>query len=128
MAFTQTVVPELAELQNYLGGVAKNIADKVYGPQGPAWGTRFGDLEELAVQVGQAVSAELLGQALRRQAAEAVPKEDDACPTCRGPLDRGDPQPRAVATRVGAAQWDEPTRTCRRCRRDFFPSVEAAGD
>lgn len=76
MAFQKTAAAPLAELQNLMNGVAKNIVDKVYGPDGPAWGSRFSDLEEVAVQVGQAVARRMLDQALQRQAAAAVPAAD----------------------------------------------------
>ena len=45
-----------AELENLLQGVAKQLIHRVYGPEGMPWGTKFADLEELAVQLGQAVS------------------------------------------------------------------------
>jgi hypothetical protein len=128
MAFEKTAAPPLAELQNLINGVAKNIVDKVYGPQGPVWGTQFSDLEEVAVQVGRAISQQMLDQALQRQSAEAAPVEDQVCPTCQGPLKEGEPEPRIVKTRVGDAEWKEPSTTCPRCRRAFFPSIEASGD
>jgi hypothetical protein len=128
MAFKKTAAPPMAELENLINGVAKNIVDKVYGPQGPVWGTQFSDLEEVAVQVGRAISRQMLDQALQRQAAEAAPVEEQVCPTCQGPLKEGDPEPRIVQTRVGDAQWKEPSTTCPRCRRAFFPAVEAPGD
>ena len=105
MAFKKAVSPSVAELQNLLDGVAKNIVDRVYGPQGPVWGTQFSDLEEMAVQVGQKVSQRIIDQALQRQATEAVLAEDQVCPKCQGPLIPGDPEPRIVQTRVGDAEW-----------------------
>jgi hypothetical protein len=128
MASKKTVKPQVAEMQNLINGVAKNFVDKVYGPQGPAWGTQFNDLEELAVQIGQAVSRQMLDQALQRQAAEPVPAEDQVCSSCGQPVASGDPEPRIVTTRAGTAQWQEPQGYCPRCRRSFFPSVQAAGD
>jgi hypothetical protein len=128
MAFKKSPPPPVAELQNLLNGVAKNVVEKLYGPKGPVWGTRFSDLEEAAVQAGEALSRQILDQALQRQSAEAAPVEDQVCPECRGPLKEGEPFPRVVQTRVGATEWTEPCTTCRRCRRDFFPSVEATGN
>ena len=117
MAFKRTSSPPVAELQNLLNGVAKNIVDRVYGLHGPAWGTQFSDLEELAVQVGQRVSQQILDQALQRQAAEPVLEEDRVCPTCQRPLKPGDPEPRIVQTRVGDAEWKEPSAARHSCRR-----------
>jgi hypothetical protein len=123
---TKVAIP--AEVRAVIAAAAKNLATHLYGPEGPAWGTSFVDLEELAVQVGQAVSTQLLDQALQRQASQPVPDPDTACPRCRGRLEQVDPEPRVVATRAGDTSWREPHRYCRRCRRSFFPSVEAAGD
>ena len=37
-----------AELQDLLQGVAKHLLERVYGPDGMPWGTKFSELEELA--------------------------------------------------------------------------------
>jgi hypothetical protein len=128
MATKKKVAPGVVELQNVIHGVAKNFIEKVYGPQGPAWGTQFSDIEELAVQVGQAVSQQMVDQALQRQAAERVPAADQVCPGCGQRGQAAEPEPRVVTTRAGEAHWQEPHCYCPRCRRSFFPSVEAAGD
>lgn len=123
--------PEVAAHQAYLVGVAKNLADKLYGPNGPPHGTQFLDLEELVVQLGGVISRELLNQTLVRQAAAPdvdTSDEGELCPTCREPAARGKPEPRTVTTRVGDAEWNEPQRHCCRCRRSFFPSVAKLGD
>jgi ribosomal protein S27AE len=128
MATKKNPPPQVAELQNVIHGVAKNFVEKVYGPHGPAWGTQFSDIEELAVQIGRSVSRQMVDQALRRQAAEPVPAEDQVCPSCGKPVGLAGHEPRIVATRVGDAEWNEPLASCRRCRRAFFPSIETAGD
>ena len=117
-----------AELENLLQGVAKQLIHRVYGPEGMPWGTKFADLEELAVQLGQAVSASMIDQALARQAT-AVPVDADSCSACGAALDpAGGLETRAVATQVGTAQWEEPKRYCPHCRAAFFPSVPGVGD
>lgn len=128
MAAKPIATKQVDELRPLIHGVAKNFMERVYGPQGPAWGTQFSDLEELAVQIGQAVSQQMLDQALQRQAALPVPAEDRLCPACRQPAACGDPEPRIVTTRAGEAQWQEPQSYCPRCRRSFFPSVQATGN
>jgi hypothetical protein len=100
MAFKRTAAPPMSELQNLINGVAKNIVDKMYGALGPVWGTQFSELEEVAVQVGRALSRQMLDQALQRQAAEAAPVEEQVCPTCQGPLKEGDPEPRMYSARL----------------------------
>jgi hypothetical protein len=127
MATIDLVSPELAEVKPYVQGVGKYLVDRLYGPHGPEWGTSFADLEELAVQIGQAIAQQLIQQSLQRQSVESMPTADEICPTCERPGERRDPQPRSVTTRVGDAHWDEPARFCTRCRRAFFPSVETFG-
>lgn len=117
-----------AELENLLQGVAKQLIHRVYGPDGMPWGTKFADLEELSVQLGQAISESMIDQALARQA-DAVPADADSCSACGSALDpAGGIEPRAVATQVGTARWDEPKRYCTKCRAAFFPSVPGVGD
>jgi hypothetical protein len=123
--------PEVATQQPYLEGVAKYLADKLYGPNGPPRDTKFLDLEELAVQLGNAISQELLNRTLARQAAapDIDPSDEgELCPTCHEPGAQVKPEPRTVTTRVGDAEWNEPQRHCPRCRRSFFPSVPKLGD
>ena len=127
MAAKPIATKQVDELRHLIEGVAKNFADRVYGPQGPEWGTQFADIEELAVQIGQAVSRQMCDQALQRQAAQPVPAAEQVCPSCGRPGEAAEPEPRIVMTRAGDAQWQEPHHHCPRCRRSFFPSVEAAG-
>ena len=82
MAAKPIATKQVAELRHLIEGVAKNFAERVYGPQGPEWGTQFVDIEELAVQIGQAVSRQMCDQALQRQAAQPVPEADQVCPSC----------------------------------------------
>jgi hypothetical protein len=117
-----------AELENLLQGVAKQLIHRIYGPDGMPWGTKFADLEELAVQLGQAVSESMIEQALERQAT-SVPVGASLCSPCGTTLDAaGDTEPRAVTTQVGTARWEEPKRHCPKCRAAFFPSVPGVGD
>ena len=118
----------VVDQQTLIQGVAKYFLEKVHGPDGMPWGTKFADLEELSVQIGQAMSRSMIDQPLVRQA-QSVPSEAETCSGCGGrvePLENT--EPRAVLTRVGAAHWDEPKRYCPKCRAAFFPSDPIAGD
>ena len=127
MATNADPTAQAAALNPTVQAAAKNLLLHLYGEAGPPWGTSFADLEELAVQLGQTLSTELLRQGLARQA-QTPPPRADACPTCGGPLDPAEPEPRTVTTRAGEVGWQEPQRYCGRCRKAFFPSVPSSGD
>jgi hypothetical protein len=115
------------DLRPVLQAAAKNLLHHLYGPEGPPWGTSFADLEELAVQISHTLGSEVLRQALRRQADRPVPEPSRLCPTCGRPTQDKDPEPRSVRTRIGTADWQEPSSHCEHCRRSFFPSEQEPG-
>jgi hypothetical protein len=120
-------LPALLELVRLsLQGTAKNAVHKFWGPDGPPWGTSFAELEQLALQLGQVVSREVLLQALQAQAA-AAPEKALLCPVCGQPTTPADPEPHLAKTDVGEVTWSEPARTCQHCRKAFFPSVQEPG-
>jgi len=123
---TTAVDKELA----YVKGVAKSLVDRLYGPAGPAWGTRFTELEETVAAIRKILTEEMLQQALSRQAAQTDrPAEYTVCPDCGRPARSTDPpEKRRLETDSGAAVWDEPKTHCQKCRRDFFPSKQEPGD
>lgn len=116
-----------AELRPVIAAAAKNLVHHLYGPKGPPWGTSFASLEELAVAISRSLGSEVLQQALQRQADQPVPAPLLVCPTCSGPLEDQDTEPRSVHTGTGLADWQEPARHCPRCRRAFFPSEQEPG-
>lgn len=122
--------PEVEQVRTYIEGVAKNLVDRLYGPDGPAWGTKMTELEDVVVAVREALSEKMLAQALERQAAtnEQRPEAYQNCPSCGKPVTGAEPEPRLLQTRGGEAEWSEPNTYCRHCRRSFFPSVEESGD
>lgn len=130
MARKEQRSPEVEEVRAYLEGVAKNLADRLWGPQGPKWGTKLTELEDLVVGIRDVLSQRMLDLGLQRQAATPVEERPLAfrhCPGCgqAPPAAADDPtEPRLVQTRGGEAQWQEPRHYCRKCRQAFFPSVE----
>ena len=106
----------------YLEGVAKNLADKLYGPTGPPWGTKLTQIEDLLLELREVLTEELLAQVLARQAAPDAPAAHP-CPGCQQPLTCPDANARLVQTRAVEAEWSEPEGYCTRCRRAFFPAV-----
>ena len=122
--------PEVEEVRAYVEGVAKNLADRLWGPKGPRWGTQLTELEDLVVAIRDVLSEKMLELGLERQAATPVDERPAACQHCSGcgrvvPLDPQEPtEPRLVQTRGGEAHWQEPKHYCRTCRQAFFPSVQ----
>ena len=128
MAHTADPAAVVVDQENLIQGVAKHFLQKIFGAEGMPWGTQFSNLEELAVQIGQAVSRGMMDQALAGQA-QAVPAAAQTCGVCGSPVRAGPPgQPRAVTTTVGTVHWIEPERYCPKCRAAFFPSVPEFGD
>jgi hypothetical protein len=133
MARKQKRTKEVDNVRSYLKGVAKNLADKLYGPQGPAWGTKLTEIEDLCLDIREVLSEELLNLALQRQAAghdQQLQEKFRACPGCQRPLDWGEQktQERILETGAGEAEWSEPEGYCRHCRQAFFPSIPQSGD
>src|SRR5262249_4211001 len=116
-----------AELRPVVAAAAKNLANHLWGSQGPAWGTSFASLEDLTAQIAESLASQLLNQALQRLADQPPPEHLRVRPAGSGPLDERPPQPRAVLAVTGCADWKEPARYCTRCRRAFFPSEQEPG-
>lgn len=133
MAQKQKRTKEVDNVRPYIEGVAKNLVDKLYGAQGPAWGTKLSDIEALCLDIREVLSEEVLDLALQRQAAAHAQQTEQqfrVCPSCQRPLkwDKKETQERVVETDAGTAEWSEPEGYCQRCRRSFFPSVPKSGD
>jgi hypothetical protein len=117
----------------YLEGVAKSLVDRLYGGQGPAWGTKLSEIEDTILAIRHVLSEKMLDEALQRQA-NTVPERPAAwqcCPKCGKQVEdrhKEDADPRLLQTRMGEAEWLEPETYCRKCRRSFFPSEQKFGD
>ena len=110
--------------------VATELVDRIYGPNGPEWGTRLTAIEDTVLAVRQVLCEKMLDETLQRQAdtADQRPQPFRCCPTCGQDVAPEDPDPRILATRAGEAEWMEPQTHCRKCRRSFFPSGQKPGD
>jgi|SRR5262249_869519 len=130
MARNKKATPEVDKEALYLKGVAKNLVDRIYGPKGPAWGTKFTEIEATVAAIREVLGEEMFEQALSRQAADTErPQEYEVCPGCGRATRPGDlPEPRRIETGQGDAVWNEPKTRCDKCRRDFFPSEQEFGD
>ncbi len=109
-------------------GRRQNLVEKLYGPQGPAWGTKLTQIEDVFLEIREMLTEKMLDETLARQAAAGErPAPYRACPGCQAPLPCADANPRILKTRAGEAEWPEPEAYCDRCRRSFFPSVPEPG-
>lgn len=122
------ITKALKELEGLLHGTAKNLLNEVYGPDGPAWGTRFTELEDVAVALGDTMARQFLNQALAQQSGVSPGPAHLKCSQCGQRVVPGETQARIVQTRVGDAEWLEPEGYCDQCRKAFFPSVQEPGD
>src|SRR5580704_11929722 len=120
--------PKVEDLRPYVEGVAKNLVEKLYGSQGPAWGTKLTEIEDVLLEIREVLTEKMLDLTLGQQAASERPEPYRTCPGCHQPLACEEDNPRILRTRAGEAQWQEPEGYCRRCRRAFFPSVPQPGD
>ena len=129
MARAKKNSPQGEEVRPYLEGVAQNLVAKLYGPDGPAWGTRLTELEALLLARRAILTEKMRDESRARQAAAQAPQTDAArpCPGCQQPLPCDDTNPRSVQTDAGEAEGCEPKAFCTRCRRAFFPSVPELG-
>jgi hypothetical protein len=129
MARAKKRTPKGEEVRPYVEGVAKYLIAKLYGPDGPPWGTKLTDIEDLFLEIRAVLCEQMLDQALARQAAahRQAPAAARTCPGCQQLLAGDDTQERILDTRAGEAEWAEPEGYCDRCRRSFFPSVEEPG-
>lgn len=130
MARAKKRSPQVEEARGYIEGVAKNLADRLWGARGPAWGTTMTELEDLVVEIREVLSEKMLALGLERQAGTPVAERPAGFQQCSGcgqpiPPDSEEPwKPRLVHTRGGEAEWQEPKHYCRKCRQAFFPSVQ----
>jgi hypothetical protein len=129
MARAKKRTPKVEEVRPYVEGVAKNLVDKLYGPDGPPWGTKLTEIEDLFVAIRDVLGERMLADALARQAGAHTrsPAGYRTCPGCQQPLACPDVNERLLETRTGQAAWAEPEGYCDRCRRSFFPSVQELG-
>ena len=129
MARPKKRTTKVEEVRPYVEGVAKNLVEKLYGPQGPPWGTKLTEIEDLLLDIREVLTQKMLDLSLQQQAATQAqrPAAEQVWAGCHQLLACTDTNPRVVQTRAGEAEWSEPEGYCPHCRRAFFPSVPELG-
>lgn len=110
-----------------LKAAAKNVLFHAYGSGSLPWGTTFDELEELACQVADRLTCEVLRAAVERQAQAELPNDLRACPCCGGTVEDKPSKTRRLHTSRGDIAWAQPQAYCPRCRRAFSPSGQEPG-
>jgi hypothetical protein len=120
MPFTRTPLdPTHPDFQKLVG----ILRGSVCGPEPVSRDTDFGDIEDMAHDVGRAVAREICQQAAAEQAASA--EQPEPCPECGRACD-GEVAHRDLVTRDGPIALPEARHYCPRCRRAFFPQPTGA--
>lgn len=103
--------------------LAQQLAEEVYGPQGPAMDSSIDEIEEVAMQAARAAFDGVIGRALELQNEQLPPHVP--CPDC-GRICAVQFEKRTIQGRFSTAEIQEPFGHCATCARDFFPSAANA--
>ncbi len=101
----------------------KIVARHAFGPDGPGLDVDLTAMEDVACAAAQGLTEGTVEHLLEQQA-EQLP-EPHPCPSC-GRSCPVQHQPRPLRIRGATIEHREPVCHCPACRRDFFPSADAA--
>ena len=105
MARAKKRTPQVEEVRPYVEGVAKNLVDKLYGPNGPAWGTQLTEIEDVLLEIREVLTEKMLDVSLAQQAAAPASGPQPYAParavSNRWPVTSGQPAHRPDAGRRG---------------------------
>lgn len=108
-----------SELKVRISGFVNQLAEREHKRLRAA-GT-FVDLEELACEIGDEVTRQLLAGQLAQRSQEVADSGWQPCPDCGQSSSRSDPHHRQLDSSRGQIEYDEPAFHCPTCRRAFFP-------
>ena len=113
------------KLHDRIKAIARELRQEVYGASGtPIWGTKFTEIEDMGVEIGDLLAREVIGQSLEDQAGSM-----DVLATTTGSDGKtGEVEVRMVRTRRGEISWQEPKGYDKPSRKAFFPSVASSGN
>ena len=88
----------------------------------------FVELEQLASEIGDEFTRQLMTNQLTDRSNEASESaQPSCCPDCGGVGSPGDPYHRQLDSTRGELSYHEPTWYCPACRRSFFPGGRSNG-
>lgn len=87
----------------------------------------FIELEELAVEIGDEVTRQLMGGELADRSNEVAQSDTAICPDCGECCHCAEAVHRNLTSSRGQISYHEASFYCRDCRRSFFPSVGMHG-
>jgi uncharacterized protein with PIN domain len=108
-----------SELSTRISGVVNQLAGQEQQRLRAA-GT-FVELEELACEIGDEVTRQLMSGQLAERSNEAAESDSQVCPDCGQSSSQCDTQHRKVDSSRGPIEYFEPAYHCPSCRRAFFP-------
>lgn len=108
-----------SELSTRISGIVNQLAEQEHQRLRAA-GT-FVELEELACEIGDEVTRQLLGGHLVERSNEVADSCSQCCPDCGEACSRPDTHHRELDTARGPIEYHEPAYYCHFCRRSFFP-------
>ena len=102
------------------------IRQMLYGEAGcPAWGTKFAEIEKVAMAVGEELSRRVMAAAAGLQCSELSP-EALICEGEQATVVGMEKRP--LETKAGLVEYETPKAYLPKSRRAFFPSGEGLGD
>lgn len=114
-----------SELGSRISGVVYELAQQEQERLRAA-GT-FVELEELACEIGDEVTRQLMAGQLHQRSDEAARCPSQPCPDCGQASSRFEFQHRRLDSLRGKIEYDDPAYRCPACRRDFFPGSRLDG-
>jgi len=87
----------------------------------------FVELEELACEIGDEVTRQLMAGQLDERSCEAAGAESQPCPDCGQASTRCQFEHRELDSLRGKIEYDDPAYHCPTCRRAFFPGSRLDG-
>lgn len=114
-----------SELSSKISGIVSELA-LAEQERLKAAGT-FVELEDLASEIGDEVTRQLMSQELSERSNEAAEDETAVCPDCGECSHRCEAKHRRLQSSRGEISYHEPSFYCRECRRSFFPSSRPHG-